>query len=436
VLDRTPFFSQAGGQVADVGALALPDGAGSFRVNSVQSYGGYVLHVGTLDVGRLAVGARVDCSVEWGRRLEISKSHTLTHMMNLALHQVLGDGVSQKGSLVDESKARFDFSHSQAMTPSECARVEELVRESVGAQLPVDIQTVPLDKALAINNLRAVFGERYPDPVRVVSIGPTVPELLAAPDEARWDGFSIELCGGSHVPKTDSLGGFALVDESAVAKGVRRVVGVTGQLAADAVAAGAALSSRLDALTSSDVGAAAAADVDGARKALTQLKLDVDASTTSIHLKAGLRAAIGAHDKLLQKRAKALSAEGTNAASAAVAAAASEAATAGKAYVVLEIGGGLEVKAMQPLVQRAIKESAIAVMVLSAAADKVSCVAAVPNDRLEQLPANEWLQQVLSELNGRGGGKPAQAQGSGTELAAVPRALEIARSFANEALTP
>ena len=113
------------------------------------------------------------------------------------LHQVLGDGVSQKGSLVDESKARFDFSHTKAMTPQECQKVEELVSVAVQAQLPVHIETVPLDKALEINNLRAVFGERYPDPVRVVSIGPTIDQLLAAPGSDEWEAYSIELCAGA-----------------------------------------------------------------------------------------------------------------------------------------------------------------------------------------------------------------------------------------------
>ena len=147
VLDRTPFFSQAGGQVSDVGKLVTADGA-TFRVTSVQSFGGYVLHLGALEQGSLATGAAVECNVDWERRQLVSRSHSLTHVINLALHQVLGDGVNQKGSLVDESKARFDFSHGKAMSAKECEQVEALVRESVKSELPVHIQTVPLDKAL------------------------------------------------------------------------------------------------------------------------------------------------------------------------------------------------------------------------------------------------------------------------------------------------
>ena len=220
VLDRSSFFSQAGGQVADVGQLVLADGGeAAFRVTSVQTFGGYVLHIGTLEEGRArSRRARVSSAARrTPRRGEISKSHTLTHAINLALHQVLGDGVNQKGSLVDERRHASTSAARPGDDRRECERVEGLVREMVGQQLPVHIETVPLDKALEINNLRAVFGERYPDPVRVVSIGPTVPELLAEPESKEWEAYSIELCGGTHIPSTDTLGGFALVEETAVA---------------------------------------------------------------------------------------------------------------------------------------------------------------------------------------------------------------------------
>ena len=170
-------------------------------MRDVQSFGGYVLHIGTLKSGSLSTGESMSCEVDYDRRSLVTNSHTLTHVINLALHQVLGDGVSQKGSLVDDTKARFDFSHGKAMTTKGCETVEKIVQEHVATALPVHIETVPLDKALEINNLRAVFGERYPDPVRVVSIGPTVPELLAEPESGEWEKYSIELCGGAHLAR-------------------------------------------------------------------------------------------------------------------------------------------------------------------------------------------------------------------------------------------
>ena len=358
ILDRTSFFSEAGGQVPDVGRLVqLGDGdaghaVSQFEVTSVQSFGGYVLHLGVLREGALETGASLRCDVELARRAGVSKSHTLTHMINLALHQVLGEGVSQKGSLVDDTKARFDFSHGKAMTPSECQRVEELVQEAVGRAMPVHIETVPLDKALAINNLRAVFGERYPDPVRVVSIGPTVPELLAEPESPEWEQYSIELCGGTHISETKVLDTFALVEESAVAKGVRRVVGVTGELAAQALSVGAALQSRLDMLVSMQLSKADTAAVDTNRQALNQLKQDLDAATTSSHVKAQLRESVAAREKELNQRSKQLLAAETDTAAQDALAQAMEAKQAGDKFVVLQLGEGIDGKAMQPLVRK------------------------------------------------------------------------------------
>ena len=433
VLDRTSFFSQAGGQVPDVGSLVALDGGASFRVSSVQSFGGYVLHVGALEEGSLATGADLECRVEWERRQLVSKSHTLTHVLNLALHEVLGEGVSQKGSLVDQSKARFDFAHTKAMTPAECQKVEQLVNVAVQAQLPVNIETVPLDKALEINNLRAVFGERYPDPVRVVSIGPTIDQLLAAPTSAEWEAYSIELCGGTHIAASAELGAFALVEESAVAKGVRRVVGVTGALASEAVKTGEALKARQTALTSADVDAAGAEAIEEAKREMNEIKVATDAATMSVYLKAELRSAIGVHEKLLLKRAKQLSAGQTDRAAAAAVEVAEAAAAAGQTWVVLELDG-VDAKGLQPLVQKVTKQTGLATIALSVTDGKVACLASVPKESVEALPANTWLSTVLAEVSGRGGGKPAQAQGSGPEVANLAKAVEVAREVASKAL--
>ena len=372
--------------------------------------------------------------MDFDRRLDISKSHTLTHVINLALHQVLGDGVSQKGSLVDETKARFDFSHGKAMTADECARVEALVQQNVREAMPVHIETVPLDKALEINNLRAVFGERYPDPVRVVSIGPTVPELLAAPASSEWEKYSIELCGGTHIPDTSAMAAFALVEESAVAKGVRRVVGVTGKLADEAMATGQQLQAQMGAVRGVDLKAADAGALEANRQLMAQLKLDVDAATTSTHLKAELREALAAREKQVAKRLKELQSADVDRLAAGLVDSAKAAADAGDKYVVLELSGGIDGKAMQPLVKRVVKESGLPVLAVSEAGGKVNCFALVPDASAGALPANTWLQPVLAEVGGRGGGKPAQAQGSGADVGGLPKALEVAKSVAGEAL--
>jgi len=345
----------------------------------------------------------------------------------------LGDGVSQKGSLVDETKARFDFSHKQAMTPSECAKVESLVQQSVAEALPVHIQTVPLDKALAINNLRAVFGERYPDPVRVVSIGPTIPELLAAPDSAKWEAFSIELCGGTHLPDTSKMANFALVDESAVAKGVRRVVGVTGTLAERAIATGAELQQRFTAIESLDVASADEAAITTSRAELSELKIEIDGATISTHIKAGLREGMAAREKVLLKKLKEQQAGATDKAAAVAVEQAMAAASEGARFVVIELEE-VDGKAMQPIVRQVLKQAALPVIALSKAGGKVACFAAVPDEQTDTLNAGAWLKPVLAEMGGKGGGKPAQAQGAGPDLAGYEKAIEVARAFAGDAL--
>ena len=297
------------------------------------------------------------------------------------------------------------------MTAKECERVEELVREMVGQQLPVHIETVPLDKALEINNLRAVFGERYPDPVRVVSIGPTVPELLAEPESKEWEAYSIELCGGTHIPSTDTLGGFALVEETAVAKGVRRVVGLSGKLAAEADAAGAALRGRLATVEAAKPKEADAAKVDATKKELSELKIAVDGAATSVHVKAQLRDGVAALNKKWEKRAKELAAGDTAAAAALALATAAEAA-AGQKFVVLQLDDGVDGKAMQPIVRKVVKETNLATIALAVAGGKVGCCAAVPKELEGDLAANSWLQGVLAEVGGRGGASRRRRRGA------------------------
>jgi len=182
VLDRTSYYAEAGGQACDVGSLLIGEGdaAAEFEVSDVQAYGGFILHVGVLRKGSLQAGQPVRCAVDYERRKKVAPNHTITHMLNAALLRVLGDGVDQKGSDVDDARLRFDFSHGQALKPKQLAQVEGLVRESVQAGLSVHSSVVPLSDAMAIGGLRAVFGESYPDPVRVVSVGSPVEALLGS----------------------------------------------------------------------------------------------------------------------------------------------------------------------------------------------------------------------------------------------------------------
>jgi alanyl-tRNA synthetase len=223
LLDRTNFYGEQGGQVGDTGVIRSESGA-DFEVEDTQRLGDAVLHIGTLQQGRLNVGDAVELVLKTERRLDIQRHHTATHLLNLALKQSLGAHIEQKGSLVDDSKTRFDFSHDKPLSADHLRQIEEKVNNQVLADLGVTAIVMPLAEAKKIVGVRAVFGEKYPDPVRVVMIGPDKPELVT-PE------FSAEFCGGTHVERTGSIGPFKIISQESVAKGVRRVTAVAGRTA-------------------------------------------------------------------------------------------------------------------------------------------------------------------------------------------------------------
>ncbi|KAG0690031.1 Alanine--tRNA ligase [Pichia californica] len=227
ILDKTSFYAEQGGQEYDTGRIVI-DGKSEFHVENVQVYNGYVLHTGFLDEGELKVGDNVISGYSELRRFPLRNNHTGTHILNFGLRSVLGDGIDQKGSLVAPEKLRFDFSHKKAVELKEIEQVEEIVNQKIKENLKVYAKPVALEVAQGINGLRAVFGESYPDPVRVVSVGVPVDDLLADPTNEKWTNYSIEFCGGTHVGKTDEIKEFVIVEESGIAKGIRRIVAVSG----------------------------------------------------------------------------------------------------------------------------------------------------------------------------------------------------------------
>ena len=229
ILDKTNFYAEMGGQVGDAGELRRAAGS-IFDVITTRIVGGYVLHVGKFARGTLHVGDAVTAIVLGGRE-RTEKNHTATHMLNWALRQVLGGDVLQKGSLVDPEKLRFDFSHGQAVADEEIAQTQALVNQAIAQKIPVYTGVAPQEKALKINGLRAVFGEKYPAQVRVLSVGVSLQELLADPASAKWRDYSIEFCGGTHLTNTAQIEAFTIVAEESVSKGVRRIVALTGDAA-------------------------------------------------------------------------------------------------------------------------------------------------------------------------------------------------------------
>ena len=247
IVDRTNFYAEQGGQENDTGKIII-DGVAELEVQNVQVYAGYVLHTGYLKYGSLSVGDEVICEYDELRRWPIRNNHTGTHILNFALREVLGDGVDQKGSLVAPEKLRFDFSHKAGVSNEELERIEDISTRYIRQNCQVYSKSVPLATAREIEGLRAVFGETYPDPVRVVSVGVEVEELLKNVKDPKWRGVSVEFCGGTHVSKTSDIKELVIVEESGIAKGIRRIVAVTGEDAYAVQRLAEAFQKRLDTL--------------------------------------------------------------------------------------------------------------------------------------------------------------------------------------------
>lgn len=274
LLDKSPFYAEQGGQEYDTGKIVI-DGKAEFNVSNVQVYGGYVLHTGYIQEGTLNLKDEVIATYDELRRWPIRNNHTGTHVLNYALKEVLGDGIDQKGSLVSPEKLRFDFSHKQALKPEELNKVETISNEYIKSNKTVYSKDVDLTTAKSINGLRAVFGETYPDPVRVVSIGVPVEDLVADPSKADWSKISIEFCGGTHVTKTGEIKDLVIIEESGIAKGIRRIVAVTGSEAHEVQRIANEFGESLDAATTLPFGADKEAKSKELGVALKKLSISV-----------------------------------------------------------------------------------------------------------------------------------------------------------------
>ncbi|KAK1039449.1 Alanine--tRNA ligase, partial [Friedmanniomyces endolithicus] len=230
ILDRTNFYAEQGGQEYDTGRILIDDGP-ELDVQNVQVYAGYVMHTGHMRYGAFKLGDEVLCQYSEERRQPLRNNHTGTHILNFALREVLGDEINQRGSLVAEEKLRFDFSHKTGCSNDELAKIEDLCTSYIRQNSEVFATDVPLATARNLEGVRAVFGETYPDPVRVVSIGVSIEDLLEDPKRPEWRQVSIEFCGGTHVKNTTEIKDLVILEESGIAKGIRRIVAVTGAAA-------------------------------------------------------------------------------------------------------------------------------------------------------------------------------------------------------------
>ncbi|KAL6774483.1 TSA1 [Auxenochlorella protothecoides x Auxenochlorella symbiontica] len=422
VLGSTGFYAEQGGQVADTGVITA--GGARFAVSSAQVAAGYVLHLGDLESGEIKVGDAVTASIDVERRRRIMPNHTYTHVLNWALREHLGDHVDQKGSIVQPDRLRFDFSNNGPVAPEALAAIEATTRSFIARDERVYAQEVPLAQAKGIHGLRAMFGEAYPDPVRVVSVGRSVEQLLADPGAEGNRAYSVEFCGGTHLASTAGARAFALLSEEGIAKGVRRIVAVTGSEAEEAAETAEALAAEIRGLQ----GLSSLDDLAAKIKTLT---VTVDSSPISTVAKAELRGELQTQLKRVLDEQKREAAANKDRAVAAAVTAADAAAAVGSRFLVTRLDVGLDAKAVQEAWNAIAKaHPSLPVLLASAGEDKALVFAGVPKELAPGFPAGEWLKAALGAIGGKGGGKPTFAQGMGPEVGKLDEALAVAGKLA------
>lgn len=428
LLDKTNFYAESGGQEFDTGLLTSNNGEGAeFVVENVQVYGGYVLHTGYLTFGFLSVGDSITAAYDTERRSALARNHTGTHVLNLALREVLkSEAVDQKGSLVAQEKLRFDFSSKGAMSSAQLGEVEVICNRIIGDDLKVYSQEVGLTQAREINGLRAVFGEVYPDPVRVVSVGPSVSELLAEPNNPKWERYSIEFCGGTHVVSSSRIGGLVIVEESAVAKGIRRVVALTGS---EAFAAQKLADEFEKTLAEMEV-------LKGSKleTGLKSVSKELDTLPISSYRKSQFRDRFNAAKKSFDDNDKAVKATQIKETLDLVKSKLSSFPESdGVVVEILNVGSNS--KAIVGAITHAKSLGKHAVYLLSADSSRVTHQCFVPPQLVSRgLNASEWAGVVADIVGGKKGGKADSAQGSGSEVAAITQAAQAAAEYAKKIL--
>lgn len=384
VLDQTPFYAESGGQVGDKGELK---GANfSFAVEDTQKYGQAIGHIGKLAAGSLKVGDAVQADVDEARRARIRLNHSATHLMHAALRQVLGTHVSQKGSLVNDKVLRFDFSHNEAMKPEEIRAVEDLVNAQIRRNLPIETNIMDLEAAKA-KGAMALFGEKYDERVRVLSMG----------------NFSTELCGGTHASRTGDIGLFRIISESGTAAGVRRIEAVTGE------------------------GAIATVHADSDRLSEVAHLLKGDSNNLADKVRSVLERTRQLEKELQQLKEQAAAQESANLSSKAID-------VNGVKLLVSELSG-VEPKMLRTMVDDLKNQLGSTIIVLATVAEgKVSLIAGVSKDVTDRVKAGELIGMVAQQVGGKGGGRPDMAQAGGTDAAALPAALASVKGWVSAKL--
>ncbi|KAE9401641.1 hypothetical protein BT96DRAFT_956506 [Gymnopus androsaceus JB14] len=388
ILDATSFYAESGGQEYDTGKIVI-DGLTDFEVTNVQVYNGYVLHTGFLKYGQLEVGNKVVSSYDELRRWPLRSNHTATHILNYCLREVLGDHIDQRGSLVSPAKLRFDFSHKAQIGIPELTRIENMSCEWVQKNVKVFSKELDLQNAYKIPGLRAVFGEAYPDPVRVVSLEYDVDDIAKDMENPQWRKTSVEFCGGTHVAKTGDIKDFVITEESGIAKGIRRIVAITGHEAQEMIRLAQDFKSRID-----HVPQLSGREQDAAIKALSVELGQVD---------------ISALDRFQQYF--------------------KENETADSFVAILDVDGNSKI--LQNIALQARKSGkAIYVFSIDAEGSKIAHVNFIPPSlKAKGADARTWASKVTDIIGGKAGGKEDSAQGVGSYPLKVQEGMIAAKAY-------
>jgi alanyl-tRNA synthetase len=385
VLNQTPFYAESGGQQGDRGSLTSANG--SYQVMGTKKFGSHFGHEGKLGMGELKVGDIVNARVEGPRRQATALNHSATHLLHAALRIVLGDHVTQKGSLVTHERTRFDFSHPQPVTSEELVAIEAMVNREIRQNEVVETRVMPIEEAKAAGAM-ALFGEKYDDEVRVLSMGE----------------FSVELCGGTHVARTGDIGLFKILSEGGVASGVRRIEAVTGECALEQVVA---LEATLD-------------------QAAALLKTGADSIVSKIEqmterLKVAEREADALKMKLATQAGGDLLDDVVD--------------VCGVQCLVASLDGQ-DPKTLRDTLDRVKNRLSQGVVVLATVRDeKVNLIAGVTDNLTDRVKAGDLIEFVAAQVGGRGGGRADMAQAGGTEPASLPDAMKSVAAWLEEQLS-
>lgn len=375
ILDKTPFYGESGGQVGDKGILTTTDAV--FEVKDSQKYGQSIGHIGTLSKGTLSVGDKLTAAIDAELRERIKRNHSATHLLQAALQRILGAHVQQKGSLVNEGYLRFDFSHTNAITIEQIQEIENLVNQQIRHNLPVLVERMPIDDAKQ-KGAMALFGEKYDDVVRVLTMG----------------NFSIELCGGTHVNQTGDIGLFKITAESSIAAGIRRIEATTGQNA-------------MDVIHSDD-------------KKLNEIVslLKIDKANAVVRLNQIVEQAKQLEKTIEQLKAQQAVQESTQLIS-------QMEAINGKKLLVAKVEN-TEAKVLREMIDSLKNQLKSGVIVLATINDnKINLAAGVTRDLTEHVKAGILVSQLAEKVGGKGGGRPDFAQAGGSDVPALPEALSF-----------